>query len=417
MFESEDLFNLEGGGESPPGYQIIAGVANTYKALRNPFLTVDEAIELLSAVSYDPELVHAWLDRFNELGGELCDNPNIMRIFKHEMYVALNYRINSLDDVSRAACLNYAMQTWMDWSDFNPDVFLKTILVGAGSLVHISGVMGSGKSDLGCTLGELALAKGFTVITNIAFEGDLPTGLIRCLKLSDLILQMIDARKQGRNVVVLFDEVSQFFSRREAGRGENIQIEKLLRLTRKFRTSIIFVEQIKEGLPSVAMELLNARFHKVAKKKVQYSTRNLERNYNLFLVSVPRTNLTFSTMHLGGFRIDIDLGELFREVLIEDSPEDALRDLIIETVNSREAGKKLTNYSKKEGSNNTPLPVAASESKLLVSNLSIAETAREPQIPLEERIKDMHSKGISKRRIARELHIRPETVIALTRGN
>lgn len=328
--DPDEMFGEEEAG-TPKGFQIISAVANTYRLLRNPFLRTEDAIELMSALHWDPEAVGAWLNEvIDNLDGELYENERAHWAWRKEMYKAINARINTLDDTSRAASLNYAASTWLAWNDMNPSLFLRPFKMSSGTLVHVSGTMGSGKTDLACTLGDYALQEGYTVITNIAFTGDLPDGLVRCTKLSDLMLQMIDARLEERDVVVLFDEVSQFFSRREAGRGQNIQLEKMLRLTRKFRSSIVFIEQIKGGLPSVAMELLSARFHKTAKKKVQYATRNMEKNYNLLLDGVPRTKLKFKTLHLGGFRADIDLGELFRETLIEEEQEEALRDAIYE---------------------------------------------------------------------------------------
>ena len=314
------------------GFQVIAAVANTYRALRDPFLKTDDAVELLAALAHDPELARVWIEHLRRLDGELFENPGVFQKYKDEMYVALNYRINSLDDVSRSACLNWAFQTWWRWGDVNPEVFLRPFIVGAGTLGHVSGVMGSGKSDFACLLAEMAASRGFTVVTNIAFTSGLPDGIVRATRLSRLLLDMIDARLAGRPVLVVLDEVSQFFSRREAGRSENIQMEKLLRLTRKFRASMLFVEQVQYGLPTVALELLSARYHKTSKVKMHYATRNMERNYNLLVEGVPRTDLSFDTLHLGGFAHDVNLGEMFRDALIEEEQELALRRAILDEV-------------------------------------------------------------------------------------
>lgn len=341
---SADLFGSGlSDSDKPQVLAIISGISNTYKALRNPFLETASAIELMSALSWDPELTREWIDIFRRLEGELFENQAILQSWKDEMYVATTARLNTLDDLSRAACLNYASETWMAWGDVNPSVFMRPFTIASGTLAHVSGVMDSGKTDLACTLAEYALDEGFTVVTNIAFE-DVPPGLLRCVRLSDLILEMIDARVEGRNVMILFDEVSQFFSRREPGRSDNIQLEKLLRLTRKFSSNVVFIEQVRGGLTSVTLELLSVRFHKIGKKKVMFSTRNMEKNYHLLLDSVPRTKLSFKTLHLGGFRIDIDLAEIFRDTLIEEQQEEALRRAILQAQKDNESGK-----SKKKG--------------------------------------------------------------------
>lgn len=335
---SVDLFNQgPTDADKPQVLAIISGVSATYKALRNPYLETDSAIELMSALSWDPELTRKWIEMFRALEGELFEDEATIQAWKDEMYVAMTARLNTLDDLSRAACLNYSSEAFMSWTDINPAVFLRPFSVASGTLAHISGVMDSGKTDLGCTLVDYALDAGFTCVTNVAFSGELPEGLIRCVRLSDLLLEMIDARLSGRNVLILFDEVSQFFSRREPGRSDNIQLEKLLRLTRKFRSNVIFVEQVRGGLTSVTLELLSVRFHKIAKKKVMFSTRNMEKNYHLMLDSVPRTRLSFETLSLGGFLVDIDLADMFRDVLIEEQPEEALRRAIIK---AQEEGKK-----------------------------------------------------------------------------
>lgn len=338
MSES-DLFNSgTTDADKPQVLAIISGLSATFKALRNPYLESNTAIERMAALSWDPELTRTWIEKFRLLEGELFEDPPTMQAWKDEMYVAVSARLNTLDDLSRAACLNYDSESFMAWTDINPEVFLRPFLISSGTLAHVSGVMDSGKTDLACTLGHEALKRGFKVVTNIAFTGDLPDGLERTVRLSDLLLHMIDARIKGYNVLVLFDEVSQFFSRREPGRSDNIQLEKLLRLTRKFRSSILFIEQVRGGLTSVTLELLSVRFHKIAKKQVIFSTRNMEKNYHWKLDSVPRTKLKFKTMHMGGFRIDIDLAELFRDTLIEEEQEEALRRAILAAQNENEAG-------------------------------------------------------------------------------
>lgn len=337
---TSDLFNAGvTDSEKPQVLAIISGVSSTYTALRNAYLETDSAIELMSALSWDPELTRTWIEIFRGLDKELFEDAACMQAWKDEMYVAMTARLNTLDDLSRAACLNYASESFMAWNDINPAVFLRPFTIASGTLAHISGVMGSGKTDLACRIGEAALAEKFTVVTNIKITGDLPEGLVNCVRLSDLLLEMIDARLSGRKALVLFDEVSQFFSRREPGRSDNIQLEKLLRLTRKFSSSVVFIEQVRGGLTSVTLELLSVRFHKIGKKKVIYSTRNMEKNYHLSLDSVPRTGLKFETLSLGGFLIDIDLSEMFRDVLIEDEPEEALRRAIIKAQEDNKKGK------------------------------------------------------------------------------
>ena len=327
MFENES-----NDGSEMRRLAVETALATTFKDVRNPYITWEDLKQLITVCMPDHVRASWWFDEIRKYrgGGENLSPSTFpdMEILQDEVLVAVCERVNYTDPLTVIAAMNYNSQTYFDFNDYHSKVFIKPFLKHNGILVQCTGLMGSGKTDFALRISEMLLDNGFIVITNIRcseatkiVKGDIIPGTIDNLymvtRMTDLLLQLIEMRRDGKNVVIVFDETSIFYNRQSANTRENIAIGVFLRLIRKFAGSCIFIEQLEHGLASIANNLTVSRFHKISQKKLQYSTSTLESNYNLFLKNTPKTNIEFDTLDLAGFSLDINFKKMLERIDID----------------------------------------------------------------------------------------------------
>ena len=341
---------------------VETALASTFKDIRNPYITWEDLKQLITVCMPDHVRARWWFDEIRKYRGGEGDLPPstfpMMEMLQDEILVAVCERVNYTDPLTVIAAMNYNSQTYFDFNDYHSKVFIKPFLKHNGILVQCSGLMGSGKTDFALKITEMLLDNGFVVITNIrcpgatrVVKGEYTTGDINNLymvtRMTDLLLQLIRMRRDGKNVVIVFDETSIFYNRQSATTRENISIGVFLRLIRKFAGSCIFIEQLERGLATIADNLTVSRFHKISQKKLQYSTSTLGKNYNLFLDSIPKTNIDFDTLDLAGFSLDIDFKKMMMRIDIDaESKMDDIKDYI-ENLRNKSPVPNLSN-SKEE---------------------------------------------------------------------
>ena len=318
------------------------------------FMTFQDARTLLVMAASTPETVDGWLDEIDECelisdergvhiptGSEkrrqmeFWDFINTRRRFVHDMLVDFNARVNSISDIGRMAVFADDDFMYFPFHDFNPESLVYAFVQQReGILATVSGVMGSGKTDFVLFVAEQLLKADkatFHVVTNIWLSPETleanPTLHFRA-DMRSLLLKLCDCVEMSGHSVLAMDETAMFFSRREAYKKENIQFEKFIRLIRKYNSSMLLIDQMREGLPNAALELRTVVYHKEAKKKLHYTSAMGERNYNLYLKGIPRTSLGFDTKHMGYFDFNVNLEKLYEFIKGRDNPIQATRDYL-----------------------------------------------------------------------------------------
>jgi len=340
---------------------VETSLATTFKAVNNPFISWPELKQLITVCMPDHVQTDWWFDEIRKYRSSGEDLPPstfpMMELLQDKILVAVCERVNYTDPLTVIAAMNYASQIYFDFDDYNPKVFIKPFLKHNGILVQCSGLMGSGKTDFALSVTEMLLDNGFVVITNIrcpgatrVVKGEYITGdidnLYMVTRMTDLLLQLIRMRRDGRNVVIVFDETSIFYNRQSATTRANIAIGVFLRLIRKFAGSCIFIEQLERGLATIADNLTVSRFHKISLKKLQYSTSTLKSNYNLFLKNIPKTNIDFDTLDLAGFSLDIDFKKMMMNIDIDAESKMDDIEIYIENIRKKSQGTNGTVQNK-----------------------------------------------------------------------
>lgn len=316
---------------------IENALSSAFADVDNDFIGWSALKNLMTTTFTDHVQVRFWFGRFKEFKNNGGDNtlPAEAPWFddlRDEIRILLNQRVNMSDDLTRIAAINYKKHLWLKYNDFNPELFIRPMLEQNGKMYHIWGIPGSGKTDFCMKNIEIFLDYDFTVITNIysldaqlirfgkAVPSDKETILnfYRTVRMSDLLLKMVEEIERGRSTVVAIDEMSAHMHKQDSSSKSNIDFSRFIRFIRKFNGNILFMEQIDEGLANVTSEMLVAKFHKESRKKVHFMTRNQESNYNLYLESVPKTRLHFKTGDFAGFIHDVNFKEMFDKINIDD---------------------------------------------------------------------------------------------------
>lgn len=343
-------------------------LASAFADVDNDFIGWSSLKNLMSTVFPDHAELRWWFKTFRDFQGN--GNQNSLPFhapwfekLRDELRIMLNHRVNMSDDLTRISAMNWKKRLWQQYGDFNTKVFMKPMLRHNGIMYHIWGVPGSGKTDFALLQVEIALEMGFTVITNIdsldarliRFGREVPSkrepkkNFYKTVRMSDLLYKLVLETKLKHDVVIAWDEISAWMHKQDAASKSNIDFSRLIRLIRKFNANIFFLEQIDEGLSSVTNEMLAAKFHKESQKKVHYITRFEERNYNLYLESVPKTKLHFKTGDFAGFVNDIDFKHMFHKIAFQDQG-DKLTEIqkYLEAVIAKSSAKKSKKKMKKK---------------------------------------------------------------------
>lgn len=318
---------------------IENAVSSAFAKCQNRFLGLREMKNLLATVLPDHVQVRYWYGELREFKKNNSMKDILLsqefpkyELMIDELMIGINEKINESDDLTRIMAMNWEQQLYHHYDDWNEKIYIKPFLEHMGILTQVSGVMGKGKSDYALTLGQYLLKKGFTIITNIPCKhailvrrGEIippkkiyHKNFYQTVRMSDLLWFSIQCIREDRSIVILWDEVSQFYARQQAATRSNIDTSKFLRLIRKFNLSIIFIEQLEGGLSTIATTMLAATYHKTRLKKLHYTSRFLERNYNHYMESVPRTEIKFETMGIGQFSMDVDFAAMFESIDIDD---------------------------------------------------------------------------------------------------
>ncbi len=339
-------------------------IAAAFRHIHNDFISWHHLENLIVTTLPDHAKVRVWLTDITDWREDgnseklPLDFPKY-KTLKNEIMIGLNERVNLCDPLTKIAAINYESKLWRQFGDLNPQIFLKMIIEYNGRLIQISGNPGSGKTDFALLLAEYALKENFVVITNILSSeallirfGEEVEGkegqvfrddFYRTVRMSDLLYQCIRHIRDNRNVIIVWDEVSTFYNRSEAMKRENIDIGKLLRLIRKFNANIFFLEQITDNLATVAREMLVAKFVKETRKRVHFMTLPGEGHYNEYLQSVPKAKIKFKTGDFAGFMNDVDFGDMFNKIAIEEVEKlDKIEEYILKIINKNRKSNKLS---------------------------------------------------------------------------
>ena len=209
--------------------------------------------------------------------------------------------------------------TYYMWKTFSWDYIYTAGFREGGQFVLISGVPGSGKTHLAVILAGFCERIGVQVLTNIGFSPDTLEEHPRIhvvRSFSTMVRQALEIALKGGTWVCFLDEAGVWNHRQRSGTKSAINWDIFLRLVRKMRGSLVFIEQKEGGFSSTSMEFCSARWLKQSKDKKEIVHLKLpSHGINTLIKGIPDVPIPFETHDLGaGFAIDFDMEDALESV-------------------------------------------------------------------------------------------------------
>lgn len=208
-----------------------------------------------------------------------------------------------------------------------------------GKQIVIKGIVGSGKTDLGCLLGEHNIKRGHIFASNIPMEnkdGEIYDHIFRVDSLSELMKLRLKI-PINKHIIMAIDEPESVFQNllKITKEGKNIGV--FFHLIRKYNMSIISIWHFEKDIPDYLKTQIEENggiyINKQDKKTAFYDTSK-EKG---MIVRIPQTSLNFISAGHGSaatFFIDLDIKNLLRKTSGDHPPAKAKK-LLEEALNHK----------------------------------------------------------------------------------
>jgi len=234
---------------------------------------------------------------------DLLTDPVWKANFMATVRVQAMKRFSMLDNLSMLGAMNSQPKAAnsMRWNHIADAVWLSQMKPGMFAV--ITGNPGSGKTDIATRIAKVGISSGITVVSNITTKEWTATQ-----KASDLIRALVSDTKPK---LCLLDEMGVSWARKQAMSNRNIALEKLGRVIRKFKSSLIVIIQEKSTVPPLIEKFSTMYLHKESKTRCEVRISNKECRLDNTLTHVPKSTLTFNTDDIAPLDMDIDIDKVF----------------------------------------------------------------------------------------------------------
>jgi len=238
----------------------------------------------------------------------------------------------------------------------------------------------AGKTNIAVDLGFRAIDHGYTVLSNIIFFKEqnlekakekgwlsadidykpIPSKFKYCPLASKLVLE---ASLYEKNIIIL-DESGMIASTYKALSNTSVQMRYLGYSIRKIGGCLIILAQTKNSVvPDLREELINYELHIKREQEGARTLEVLKRNefFNLekkeydieflpydVLQDIPRAVIPFDTKSTAGFIWDINLPDIYHEIILQGYDAIETREFLPEIIKTLIADKKIDEFMKKK---------------------------------------------------------------------
>lgn len=224
---------------------------------------------------------------------------------------------------------------------------MKRKLSDPGTVTMITGVMGSGKTDLALRFAETIIEKHpeTVIITNIVMNRSVRKWkILYCNSWWNFLKLIVEHEKS----ILILDEAGIFASTTDSGKMSDMaNWNRFIKLSRKFGMSIFWIDQRDYGsIPPTVRELAVFHVHKPEKYSYELwagfrGDRGSNKIKQRFLTSKDRTNIPFDTLSTGSW-----LNDMPKWYEGEDSRQLTIRDLFdkVSSVNGSEIRRTMKEW-------------------------------------------------------------------------
>ena len=273
---------------------------------------------------------------------DLLTDPVWKANFMATIRVQAMKRFSMLDNLSMLGAMNSQPKAAnaMRWNHIADAVWLTQMRPGRFGV--ITGRPDTGKTDIATRIAQVGINSGLTVVSNIAAATD----WVAVSKASSLIKALVSDTKPK---LCLLDEMGVSMARKQAMSNRNISLEKLCRVIRKFRASLIVIIQERSTIPPLIDSFSTMRIHKETRTRCEVMISNKECKLDNTLTHVPKSTLVFDTNDIAPLDMDIDIDKVFSAASEGQGSPAKQRRAILEYLDKpRETKKKSDKTVRKE---------------------------------------------------------------------
>ena len=275
---------------------------------------------------------------------KFLSNPVNIDKLKLRFFLAWHKRMdrNEFDPITKSAILAYSKRNFLPFYFFSDKFWLQWVFEGSTGV--ITGNKGSGKTDFGLLLCEIARRNGYGVVSNVRVEHEeYEKGYFTAF--SEMLEKVINNALQSKKTLIFTDEMTvSGMRKKQAMRGTSLNLEQFEKLTRKFYATTMYIWHMDTEIPTEIFRSMNFEGHKNGSEgdKVGRTTGVFKFNYgsswNTYIIKgIPSAGLNYDTRDLAPFILDIKLEELIKvartaeeEIKNNNDLLRAIRDYIVE---------------------------------------------------------------------------------------
>lgn len=276
--------------------------------MRKPNKTIDDLYEILIRYFNDETLIHTLVDELlnkEANGADPLQDRAFMDQFTKYAITEFKSRIDDLDSLSKLASMARETNRSLDDISLYADDIIILGLKKRGGFGIVTGVPGSGKTDMSLLMAEKLISQGFHIVTNIHVTSS-NDKITVTQKASIAIKAMI----QNPPSILILDEGGLYWSRQDAPKAAAQDLVRLAKIIRKFRGNILLIDQLRKTVPSAMIELAGTQIYKSSKKIASVNIKLDRGGFHRTLKGIPKSGLSFDTLDIAYFDFDIKLNQL-----------------------------------------------------------------------------------------------------------
>ncbi len=283
-------------------------------------------------------------DARNPIPGEIpAHKPAEVRNIDAELRMAVTHSFNAVDHLGLSALGSMVFRpstTIRSWNIYNPTILIANF--EEGNFGRISGVPGSGKTNVGC---HMILQWVQSNNNHIAFTNIKPKGAQQYV--NPHIIYVRDAKEFFLGIsrllpderwIMFLDEGGLIYGRPDAATRRAKDLDKLMRIVRHLHGSFVIIEQRQESVPLILQEFSTTNLYCPIKlvEGAKSARLNLElrgpklafRDRVKDFPPVDLKEIPFDTYDWAFWSVNINVYAMFAAVSGSDDPYGAIGDFV-----------------------------------------------------------------------------------------